>query len=85
MQIANHDIQVWNEKDPARRRLLFTNGWAKDAVYVDPLAQGGLPEHESLSRRRPSIPSRRTFLAAHWVERLSSRAGIGISRHRNDG
>ena len=38
--IADRYIAVWNERDPARRRSLLTDGWTEDARYVDPLMQG---------------------------------------------
>ena len=36
-KIANSYINVWNEKDPARRRALLVEGWSETATYVDPM------------------------------------------------
>jgi SnoaL-like domain len=30
-------IEIWNERDPARRRALLAETWSEDATYVDPL------------------------------------------------
>jgi SnoaL-like domain len=38
LNIARQYIQVWNEKDPGRRRQLLAETWVEDALYVDPLA-----------------------------------------------
>ncbi|MCD6031937.1 MAG: uncharacterized protein K0S78_4119 [Thermomicrobiales bacterium] len=30
-------IEIWNERDLARRRALLAETWSEDAIYVDPL------------------------------------------------
>jgi hypothetical protein len=39
-EIATAYIDVWNERDRARRDDLIANGWTEAASYVDPLMQG---------------------------------------------
>ena len=39
-RIAQNYIAVWNETDPSHRNALLAQGWADDAVYVDPMAYG---------------------------------------------
>jgi SnoaL-like domain len=38
--IANHYIDLWNERTPARRREMLAANWTTDAKYVDPLMSG---------------------------------------------
>ena len=39
-EVADAYIEVWNERDPARRDKLIESGWSERASYVDPLMQG---------------------------------------------
>ena len=39
-QIAANYIAAWNETDAVRRNTLLTEGWSKNASYIDPMAQG---------------------------------------------
>jgi hypothetical protein len=39
-EIADAYIDVWNERDKARREILVASGWTEGALYVDPLMQG---------------------------------------------
>ena len=41
-QIAERYIALWNETDTGRRSALLDQGWAEDALYIDPMgrAQG---------------------------------------------
>ena len=38
--IATRYIELWNERDPQRRRDLLAANWTRDARYVDPLMAG---------------------------------------------
>jgi hypothetical protein len=38
--IAARYIELWNERNPLRRRDLLTSNWTSDARYVDPLMAG---------------------------------------------
>jgi len=38
--IASRYIELWNERNPQRRRDLLSANWTSDAKYVDPLMQG---------------------------------------------
>jgi len=38
--IATRYIELWNERDPQRRRQLLATHWADNASYVDPLMAG---------------------------------------------
>jgi hypothetical protein len=39
-EIADAYIEVWNERDKARRETLVASGWTEGAIYVDPLMRG---------------------------------------------
>jgi hypothetical protein len=39
-KIAADYIALWNEVDPARRKVLIAKAWTEDATYVDPMMQG---------------------------------------------
>jgi SnoaL-like domain len=48
-ELAKDYIDLWNERDAARRRALLTATWAADATYADPLMRGsGLDEIDGL-------------------------------------
>jgi SnoaL-like domain len=38
-KLAEQYIATWNETDPAARRALIDETWAKDGQYIDPLAE----------------------------------------------
>ncbi len=38
--VAARYIELWNERDPQRRRDLLAAHWTDNASYVDPLMQG---------------------------------------------
>ena len=38
--IAERYIDLWNERNPARRRELFAASWTNNASYVDPIMSG---------------------------------------------
>jgi hypothetical protein len=38
--IASRYIELWNERNPQRRRDILAANWASDAKYVDPLMSG---------------------------------------------
>ena len=38
--IAERYIELWNERNAARRRELFTANWTGNASYVDPIMSG---------------------------------------------
>jgi hypothetical protein len=38
--IASRYIELWNERQPGRRREMLAANWADDAKYVDPLMSG---------------------------------------------
>ena len=38
--IAERYIELWNERNAARRRELFTASWTSNASYVDPIKSG---------------------------------------------
>ena len=38
--IATRYIELWNERNPQRRRDILAANWASDAKYVDPLMSG---------------------------------------------
>jgi hypothetical protein len=47
--IADRYLQIWNERDDARRRELMTGLWAEDAAFRDPIAKGdGLTEIDAV-------------------------------------
>ena len=39
LDIVDHYIAAWNERDPIRRRELVARTWTKDGSYVDPARQ----------------------------------------------
>ncbi|MBV9064707.1 MAG: nuclear transport factor 2 family protein [Methylobacteriaceae bacterium] len=39
-EVAEAYLNVWNERDRARRESLIANGWTEGAIYVDPLMRG---------------------------------------------
>src|SRR6478736_57967 len=38
--IASRYIELWNERNPQRRRDILSANWSSDAKYVDPLMSG---------------------------------------------
>ena len=38
--IASRYIELWNERNPQRRRDILAANWVSDAKYVDPLMSG---------------------------------------------
>jgi hypothetical protein len=38
--VVTRYLEVWNEADPARRRMLIARGWGEGAHYHDPLMEG---------------------------------------------
>ena len=38
--LINRYIDIWNERDPQRRRELIAQTWTEDATYVDPMLTG---------------------------------------------
>jgi SnoaL-like domain len=38
--VARRYIELWNEKQPGRRREMLASDWTVDAKYVDPLMSG---------------------------------------------
>ncbi|SBT40296.1 nuclear transport factor 2 family protein [Micromonospora auratinigra] len=38
MKVIDRYLEIWNETDPAQRRVLIDEVWAEDGRYTDPLA-----------------------------------------------
>jgi len=38
--VATRYIELWNERDPQRRKQMLTDHWTRDARYIDPLMNG---------------------------------------------
>jgi SnoaL-like domain len=55
-KIANGYIDVWNEKNPARRRVLLVEGWSDAATYVDPMMTG--KGHEQIAAMIGAVQDR---------------------------
>jgi SnoaL-like domain len=55
-KIADRYINVWNEKDPARRRALLVEGWSETATYVDPMMNG--KGHEQIGAMIAAVQER---------------------------
>src|SRR5256885_11410532 len=43
MKIIDQYIELWNERDAARRRELLADIWVEDGEYVDPLGEARGP------------------------------------------
>src|ERR1700752_1660780 len=55
-KIATSYINVWNEKDPAKRRALLVEGWNETATYVDPMMTG--KGHEQIGAMIEAVQQR---------------------------
>jgi hypothetical protein len=54
--IASNYINLWNEKDPARRRAMLVEGWSEGATYVDPMMSG--KGHEQIGAMIGAVQAR---------------------------
>ncbi len=88
--IARDYLAVWNQADPAQRRVQLDAAWASDAEYSDPLmaargreaicamieqARGQFPGHSFSLRGQPDTHNR--FVRFSW--NLASAGGAPIA------
>lgn len=55
-QLLDRYIDVWNETDPAARRVAVADLWAEDASYVDPLVS--VSGHEGIAAFMEAVHER---------------------------